>query len=139
MLKGLWTIGVKVPDLERELQFHRDIGNEIVLDEVLELDGKKYRIPLIKMGDKYMHLAEKMVYENLLDSELPYGYTHLVYVATDFEVDVKKALDSGARQLHEPVQVRAGFGERRVAFMQSPSGWIFEYIDIIENLVPDVV
>ena len=71
MLKGLWTIGVKVPDLDRELEFHRSIGNQIVLDEELELDGKKYRIPLIKMGDKYMHLAEKMVYESLLEDELP--------------------------------------------------------------------
>ena len=139
MLKGLWTIGVKVPDLERELEFHRSIGNQIVLDEELELDGKKYRIPLIKMGDKYMHLAEKMVYESLLEDELPYGYTHLVYVTTDFDADVQTALDSGAQQLHEPVQVRANFGERRVAFMRSPSGWIFEYIDIIENLVPEVV
>ena len=40
MLTGLWTIGIKVPDLERELEFHRQIGNEIVLDETLELDGE---------------------------------------------------------------------------------------------------
>ena len=52
MLTGLWTIGIKVPDLERELTFHRQMGHSVVLDETLEVDGKKFRIPLIRMGDK---------------------------------------------------------------------------------------
>ena len=43
MLTGLWTIGIKVPSLERELAFHRQMGNEIVLDEILELDGESFR------------------------------------------------------------------------------------------------
>ena len=63
MLAGLWTIGVKVPDLEAELAFHRAAGNELVLDETLSIDGVDYRVPLVKMGDKYLHLAERMVYE----------------------------------------------------------------------------
>jgi hypothetical protein len=34
--------------------------------------------------------------------------------------------------------ISAGFGERRVAFLRAPSGWIFEIIEILKNLVPDV-
>ena len=30
MLTGLWTIGIKVRDLEKELSFHKKLGNEIV-------------------------------------------------------------------------------------------------------------
>ena len=41
MLHGLWTIGIKVPDLEAELAFHRAIGNEVVLDETLTIDGER--------------------------------------------------------------------------------------------------
>jgi catechol 2,3-dioxygenase-like lactoylglutathione lyase family enzyme len=138
MLKGLWTIGVKVPDLERELAFHRAMGNEIVLDETLHIDGVDYRVPLVRMGDKYLHLAERMVYEAQLGIELPPGPTHLVYVSDNFESDVARATAAGATAIREPVEVSAGFGERRVAFLRSPSGWIFEIAQIYRHGVPDV-
>ena len=138
MLTGLWTIGIKVPSLERELEFHRQMGNEIVLDEILELDGESFRLPLIKMGDKYLHLAEKMAYESLLDEPLPYGMAHLVYISNRFDEDLAKAIESGAAAVRDPAEVKAGFGERRVAFLRAPSGWIFEIIEIKQNLVPEV-
>jgi len=138
MLKGLWTIGVKVPDLERELTFHQALGNKIVLDETLTIDGIDYRIPLVLMGDKYLHLAERMVYERELGIELPYGPTHLVYVSNDFEADVDRALAAGATAVREPAEVSAQFGERKVAFLRSPSGWIFEIATIYRHGVPDV-
>ncbi len=139
MLTGLWTIGIKVPDIEKELEFQKRIGNEIILDEKLELNNKFFRVPLIKMGDKYLHLAEEMVYEHLLDQPLPYGIAHLVYVSNSFDQDVEKFIAGGAVPIREPVRATAGFGERRVAFLRSPSGWIFEVIEIIKNLVPEVV
>ncbi len=138
MLTGLWTIGVKVPDVERELAFHRQMGNSIILDEVLVIDAEHYRIPLVKMGDKYLHLAEKMVYEALLGVALPYGPTHLVYKTDNFEQDVATSLASGATEIRPIAEVSAGFGERRVAFLRAPSGWIFEIIEITKNLVPEV-
>ena len=139
MLNGLWTIGIKVPDLERELEFHRQIGNEIVLDESLHIDGIDYRIPLIKMGDKYLHLAEKMVYETELGIELPYGPAHLVYISDDFESDLEKVEAAGATPIRDPAEVSAGFGDRKVAFFRSPSGWIFEVAQIFQHRVPEVV
>ena len=138
MLTGLWTVGIKVPSLEQELAFHRQMGNEIVLDEILELDGESFRLPLIKMGDKYIHVAEKMAYESFLDEPLPYGMTHVVYISNRFDEDVAKAIESGAVALREPAEVKAEFGERRVAFLRAPSGWIFEIIEIKRNLVPEV-
>ena len=138
MLTGLWTVGIKVPSLEQELAFHRQMGNEIVLDEILELDGESFRLLLIKMGDKYIHVAEKMAYESLLDEPLPFGMTHLVYISDNFDEDVAKAIGSDAASLREPAEVKAEFGERRVAFLRAPSGWIFEIIEIKRNLVPEV-
>ena len=139
MLQGLWTIGIKVPDLERELSFHEAAGNQIVLDETLTIDGSEYRIPLVKMGDKYLHLAETMVYERALGVTLPYGPTHLVYVSDDFDADVERCLLAGATQIREPVEVTAGFGDRKVAFFRSPSGWIFEVAKIYRHRVPEVM
>jgi len=138
VLTGLWTIGIKVPSLERELEFHRQMGNEIVLDETLELDGESFRLPLIKMGDKYVHVAEKMAYESLLGEPLPYGIAHAVYISNRFDEDVAKAIHSGAVAVREPAEVKAEFGERRVAFLRAPSGWIFEIIEIKRDLVPEV-
>jgi catechol 2,3-dioxygenase-like lactoylglutathione lyase family enzyme len=138
MIEGLWTVGIKVKDLEAELAFHRAIGNEVLLDETLEFDGVSYRIPLIRMGDKYLHIAERMVYERLLEEPLPYGIVHLVYRSGDFDEDVKKALAAGAVALDEISVISAGFGKRRVAFMRAPGGWIVEFIEVIENLVAEV-
>ncbi|MEX2172095.1 MAG: hypothetical protein WD851_22435 [Pirellulales bacterium] len=139
MLQGLWTIGIKVPDLEEELRFHRAIGNTVLLDETLVIDGASYRIPLVKMGDKYLHLSERMVYERELGIELPFGPTHLVYLSDDFDTDVERFQQAGAIVVREPVDVSAGFGDRKVAFFRSPSGWIFEIAKIYRHGVPEVV
>jgi hypothetical protein len=138
MLRGLWTIGVKVANLERELAFHRRMGHPIVLDETFELGGRSYRIPLVRMGDKYLHLGEQMVYEHALGQPLPVGIAHVVYRSDDFDHDVRAALEAGAAQLAEVASVSAGFGSRRVAFLRAPGGWIFEIIEILTNLVPEV-
>jgi hypothetical protein len=138
MLTRLWTIGVKVPDLDKELAFHRQIGNTLVLDETIRLDGESFRVPLIRMGDKYMHVAEKMVYEKLLDQPLPFGITHVVYRSDSFEKDVQMLLNAGATLIREVATVSAGFGERRVAFFHAPGRWIFEIIEVLRDLVPEV-
>lgn len=139
MLVGLWTIGIKVPDLEVELAFHRAAGNEVILDETLRVDGIDYRVPLVRMGDKYLHLAERMVYEVQMGIELPYGPTHLVYVSNAFDGDVTRFLAAGATAIREPLEVSASFGDRTVAFLRSPSGWIFEVAKIQQHRVPEVI
>ena len=138
MLTQLWTIGMKVANMEQELEFHRRLGNEIVLDETLEAEGRQFRLPLIKMGDRFLHLMEETVYEKRLPEPLPVGPAHLVYVSDDFERDVARAISAGGGQLIEPVQIRAGFGERKLTFIRAPGGWNFEIFKMIENLVPDV-
>ena len=138
MLTGLWTVGIKVPDLERELAFHRTLGNKVVLDDTIEFEGDRYRIPLILMGDKYLHIAERMVYEKLLETPLPLGICHLVYMSDSIERDVEIARSGGASTFIDLTTVKAGFGKRKVAFFKAPSGYILEIIQILENLVPPV-
>ena len=93
---------------------------------------------IVRMGDKHLHLAEKMVYERLLQQPLQFGIVHVVYRSDSFDEDVKKALASDATLISDVATVSAGFGERRVAFFRAPSGWIFEIIEILKNLVPEV-
>lgn len=138
-LKGLWTCGTKVPDIDRELKFHRDLGNSVVLDETIESGGERFRLPLVRMADKYIHVLDKAVYEDALGEEIPYGICHLVYVSTDFERDVETAKNAGARMIGDVAHITAQFGERMVAFFRAPGGWNFEFLKIIRNLVPEVV
>jgi len=138
MLTRLWTIGMKVASLDQEIEFHRQLGNEVVLDEWIEAEGRKFRLPLVKMGDRFLHLMEEAVYEKGLETPLPVGPAHLVYVSDRFEQDVARAIAAGGRQLIEPVQIRAGFGERKLTFIRAPGGWNFEIFQMIQDLVPDV-
>ena len=138
MLNRLWTVGMKVADLDQELEFHRQLGNEIVLDEYIEADEEKYRLPLVKMGDRFLHLMEETVYEKELEQPLTVGPAHLVYVSDNWDEDVAKAIAAGGRQLIEPVQITAGFGERKLTFIRAPSGWNFEIFRMIQDFVADV-
>jgi len=138
-LKGLWTCGTKVPDIDRELEFHRKLGNEIVLDETIESGKRKFRLPLIKMGDKYIHVLDKAVYEDDLGETIPYGICHLVYISSSFDEDVKICEKAGAKPVGEVAHITAQFGERLVAFFRAPGGWNFEILKIIRNLVPEVI
>jgi len=138
-LKGLWTCGTKVPDINRELEFHRRFNNQIVLDETIESGGEKFRLPLIKMADKYIHVLDKAVYEDDLGETIPYGICHLVYASSDFEADVEICKKAGARPVGDIAHIKAEFGERMVAFFRAPGGWNFEILKIIKNLVPEVI
>ena len=139
MLKGLWTVGLKVKNLEEEIKFHRQLGNEIVLDEEIPVERDIYRVVLVKMADKYLHLAEKTVYEKCLDNPLPYGVVHLVYISDDFDRDIEMFEGAGATHIIPPLDVSAGFGERRVAFLLTPNGWVCEVAKIYRHAVPEVV
>ena len=80
-----------------------------------------------------------MVYEVILGEALPYGVTHLVYITNDFDGDVAKFLEAGATFIRDPLEVSAGFGDRKVAFFMTPNGWICEVAKIYEHRVPEVV
>jgi len=109
MLTGLWTAGIKVPDLEKELAFQKALGSTVVLDDTIIFEGESFRIPLLRMGDKYLHLAEKMVYERMLAQPLPCGIVHLVYMSDSFARDVEAAISAGASCFIGPSEVAAGF------------------------------
>jgi len=138
MLMRLWTIGVKVTDLDRELVFHRQVGHDIILDEAVTVNERAFRIVLMRMGDKYLHLFEEAVYEDQLAEPLAPGPCLIVYISEDFEQDIVDLQSAGAQLLFPLTTIKAGFGQRRVAFFRSPGGMIFEVIRVLENLVPEV-
>jgi hypothetical protein len=79
-----------------------------------------------------------MVYEHLLEQPLPVGIAHAVYISDDFDKDAQIAREGGAVLLTSIAKVSAQFGDRRVAFMRAPGGWVVEFIEILRNLLPEV-
>jgi catechol 2,3-dioxygenase-like lactoylglutathione lyase family enzyme len=132
----IWTLGAKVADLDAEIAFVEAIGGELLLDDRIPFGGEEFRVPLLRFGDKYLHIAEQMVYESALPEPLPAGLCHVVFEVDDLLEARRKALAAGATEITPATRVEAGFGVRDVAFLRSPGGILFELIHVIDATVP---
>jgi hypothetical protein len=134
----LWNVGAKVSDLDEEIKFIQALGGSLVLDEILTVEGQSIRVVLMQWADKYLHLFGKAVYESRLERDLPYGLCHVVLEVNDFDLQRRRALEGGAREIMPPQFISAGFGTRDVSFMRSPGGILFELIRVYEHRVPEL-
>jgi catechol 2,3-dioxygenase-like lactoylglutathione lyase family enzyme len=134
----IWTLGAKVRDLDREIAFVQEMGGTLVLDDRIPFGGQEFRVPLLRLGDKYLHIAERMVYEDRLSQPLGDGLCHVVFEVGDLAAARDRALAVGASEIAPVSRVVAGFGTRDVAFLRSPGGILFELIRIVENAVPEL-
>jgi catechol 2,3-dioxygenase-like lactoylglutathione lyase family enzyme len=133
----IWTLGAKVRDLDREIAFVQGLGGELVIDDRIPFGGEEFRVPLLRLGDKYLHIAERMVYEDRLTAPLGDGLCHVVFQVDDLEAARTRALAAGAYEVAPLSRVSAGFGTRDVAFFRSPGGIFFELIRILDAAVPE--
>ncbi len=132
----IWTLGAKVDDLDAEIAFVTKFGGELIIDDRIPFGGEEFRVPLLRFGDRYLHIARRMVYEDALVRPLPAGLSHVVFEVDDLEAARQGALHAGATDVTPPARVEAGFGVRDVAFLRSPGGILFELIRILEHAVP---
>jgi len=132
----MWNIAGKVRDLEKEIAFIQANGGSVLLDNLIHIEGRDFRVVLLKWGDKYLHLFERAVYEHHLEDPLCYGLCHTVFEVSNLAEARQRALDAGAREIMPPAHVVAGFGTRDVGFFQSPGGILFEFIQVHEHKVP---
>ena len=136
MLGSLWGISIKVPNLEQELEFHRKLGNKIMNDFTLEVEGESFRIVLVSARDN-LCLAEKPTIERLLGLSLPYGVTHLVYLGGHFDepdkmIDQVTAADGTLLWGPAHLEGTNEYGSRAAAFFRAPGGCIFEVFSVEE-------
>jgi catechol 2,3-dioxygenase-like lactoylglutathione lyase family enzyme len=134
----LWNFAAKVPNLDSELSFLKAMGAYVVVDEVLHVDDRDFRVVLLRWGDKYMHLFENAVYEHRLDSPPQHGLCHVVFEVDDVDGLRETALQAGAREIMPKSFISAGFGTRDVVFLRSPGGVLFELIKVREHRVPEL-
>jgi catechol 2,3-dioxygenase-like lactoylglutathione lyase family enzyme len=134
----LWALGAKVENVDREVEFLTGIGARLVVDEVLPFAGRGYRLPLLRFGDKYLHVGEAMVYEDRLPGPLGAGFCHVVMKVDDLAPAREVALQNGATEVVPVAHVEAQFGVREVAFLRSPGGLLIELAEMSEHRVPEV-
>ncbi|MGO8798141.1 MAG: VOC family protein [Roseiarcus sp.] len=133
MIKDLWNIGLKVADLDREVDFLRDVGAEVVLRDRLSFAGKDREYAVLKLGGVRMLFFDSVVFEDRLEDGVPPGLSHAVYEVDDLDAEYARIRDLGAEVLIEPTSVGAGFGARRIAFFRSPGGFVFEIMQVLER------
>jgi len=134
----MWNIAAKVPDLNREIAFIQSLGGQVVSDDVLGVDGRHFRVVLMRWGDKYLHLFENAVYEHRLNRPLQNGLCHAVFEVDSLDESRQAALGAGAKEPLPRTTISAGFGTRDVVFLESPGGMLFELIKVQENRVPEL-
>jgi catechol 2,3-dioxygenase-like lactoylglutathione lyase family enzyme len=134
----LWNFAAKVPNLDSEISFLKALGASVVVDEVLHVEDRDFRVVLLRWGDKYMHLFENAVYEHRLDSPRQHGLCHVVFEVDDIDGLRQTALQAGAREIMPKSFISAGFGTRDVVFLRSPGGVLFELIKVREHRVPEL-
>jgi catechol 2,3-dioxygenase-like lactoylglutathione lyase family enzyme len=127
MDSSLWNIGIKVEDLDREVNFLEALGAEVLLRE----GGTA----LLAFGGTRLFLTPNLAFEDKLDYQPMPGLTHAVFEVEDFEAAYEEIVGLGTEVLVEPKTISGRFGSRRLAFFRSPNGLVFEVMQIFESTV----
>jgi catechol 2,3-dioxygenase-like lactoylglutathione lyase family enzyme len=126
----LWNIGIKVDDVCAEVDFYAALGGRLLLHEVLPMSHGGAEYALLEFGGTRLFLTTKPIFEDRLASPPPPGLTHAVFEVRDVDGEVERLTARGAELLIPPLDISAGFGARRIAFLRSPGGMVFEVMRI---------
>ncbi len=135
MKASLWNIGLKIEDLDREINFLQELGAKLLLREKLSGPDGDAEYALLEFGETRLFLTPQTIFEDKLNYPLTSGLTHAVFEVDDLDKEYKRLTALGTQVLIEPVEISAGFGSRRIAFFRSPGGLIFETMQILESKV----
>ena len=135
MQAKLWNIGLTARDVDRELDFLTGLGAKLLLREKFTAPDGESEYALLEFGGTRLFVTPRPVFENRLDQPLMPGLSHAVFEVEDVDAEVEKVIAQGASLLLGPAEITAGFGSRRIAFLRSPGGFIFELLQIRESKV----
>ena len=136
MIKNLWNLGIKVTDLDRELEFLKAVGSELILREKLPVGEQGLEYAILTLGGTRLLLFPKVIFEDRIKEGVATGLTHAVFEVDDCEKEFERIKTLGGEVLIEPFLLSAGLGTRRLAFFRSPGGVVFEILQVIESKVP---
>lgn len=135
MQAKLWNIGLTARDVDRELDFLTGLGAKLLLREKFSAPDGESEYALLEFGGTRLFVTPRPVFEDRLDQPLMPGLSHAVFEVENVDAEMEKVLAQGATLLLGPAEITAGFGSRRIAFLRSPGGFIFELLQIRESQV----
>ncbi len=133
MIKGLWNIGVKTADLDKELEFLQKVGAKLVLRETLPIGDQGLKYAIVMLGGVRLLLFPTVIFEDKIEGGVAPGLTHAVFEVDDLDAEFERIKALGGEVLIEPLFASGGFGSRRLAFFRSPGGLVFEVMQILED------
>jgi catechol 2,3-dioxygenase-like lactoylglutathione lyase family enzyme len=131
----LWNVGVRVADVAAEAAYFSGIGGRLRVHEKLTTADGSFEYAIVEFGGTRMFLTPKTLFEDKLGFPLRDGLTHAVFEVEDMDAAMAELAAAGTEVLVAPVEVSAGFGSRRLAFLRSPGGLVFEVMQIRESLI----
>ena len=135
MEASLWNIGLKIEDLDQEINFLQELGAKLLMREKLSGPDGTAEYALLEFGGSRIFLTPQTIFEDKLNYPLASGLSHAVFEVDDLDREYQRIRALGTQVLIEPVEISAGFGSRRIAFFRSPGGFIFEVMQILEGKV----
>jgi catechol 2,3-dioxygenase-like lactoylglutathione lyase family enzyme len=121
MFKRMDHVGLSVEDIEKAIEFYRDVvGMEKALDRefdsplarIIGIEGAKARVVHMKHGESvvelfnYYHPKGRKPRPDQNQSD--YGLTHIGFMVEDFERTYQDLKARGVQFLGEPVEIRPG-------------------------------
>lgn len=138
MIKGIEHAALSVSDLDRSMEFYRDVmGLEVIrvlecdvespLGKVVGLNPCKARIAHLQRGEVMLELFE---YQNPRGEEIKksrtqadHGYIHIGFTSTDTRADYERLRSHGVEFISEPVEFRPGVW---IVYFHGPDGEVCE-------------
>lgn len=121
MFKRVDHVGVSVKDIEKAIEFYRDvIGMEIALDrefdaplaQITGLEDARARVVHMRLGDSVVELfnyKHPKGRDPLPDSnQADYGLIHIGLMVENFQEVYRDLKSKGVRFLGDPIEIRPG-------------------------------
>ena len=148
MIRGIHHVAISTPNLDRALEFYRDLcGFKVVMesswekgtqdiDDVVGLRDSAGRQVMLRGGNACIELFEYSAPEpKSMDPQRPvcdHGHTHLALDVTDIDAVYQKFLDAGIR-FHTPPK---DFGTIKATYGRDPDGNVFEIQQLTDPADP---
>ena len=138
MITNIDHVALSVVNLERSLEFYRDIigfevvrilecGPEMRLGDVNGMPGCTARIAHLSLGDNMLELFE---YQRPRGKKIPidrnqadHGLIHLGFTSTDARADYARLQEHGVKFLSKPIEFRPGVW---IFYFYGPDGEVCE-------------
>ena len=141
MITGMNHTGFVVRDIDKSLEFYRDVaGLEVVrtvdrdggpISELLGYDHVHLTGAILSVGNG--HLLELLQYlqpegeDRHSEERSTLGASHLAFDVDDIEQTYQDLISRGAQKLNPPVEMQPG---RKACYLQDPDGNWLELIEV---------